>query len=143
MEELTLILDNNINGLLLKKISKLKGISKIETTNYDNIYQLDIKYNSKLISIFNIQDFLASFISFPSIISFDKNSKNKLKHQQFFLENICCEVCFKNLVKELLLTDGIEYVMSYYDDELKNINMELKYNNNIINEKEILDLLYK
>ena len=84
MEELTLILDYNINGLLLKKISKLKGISKIETTNYDNIYQLDIKYNSKLISIFNIQDFLASFISFPSIISFDKNSKNKLKHQQFF-----------------------------------------------------------
>ena len=132
MEELTLIIDcNNVN---IENLKKLNGILNIETNNYDCLFKINIKYNNELVTI---SDIIKSFINYPLIISFDKHSLNKLTSYQIFIKDLHCEECFKNIIKKLLLTEGVSYVASYYDDMITDIKVDIKYDSNIINEEEI------
>ena len=133
MEELTLIIDCN-NKINIETLKKLNGILDIETNNYDCFTNLKIKYNNELVTI---PDIIKSFTDYPLIISFDKHSKNKLTSYQIFIKDLHCEECFKNIIKKLLLTEGVSYVASYYDDDITNIKVDIKYDSSIISEEEI------
>ena len=132
MEELTLIIDcDNIN---IENLKKLNGILNIETNNYNCLTNLKIKYNNELVTI---PDIINSFTNYPLIISFNKHSKNKLSYYQIFIKDLHCEECFKNIIKKLLLTEGVFFVASYYDDSITDIRVDIKYDSNIISEEEI------
>ena len=133
MEELTLILDCN-NKISIENLKKLNGILNIETNNYDCLTNLKIKYNNELVTI---SDIINSFPNYPLIISFDKHSKNKLTNYQISIKGLHCEECFKNIIKKLLLTEGVFFVASYYDDSITDIMVDIKYDSNMISEEEI------
>ena len=137
MEELTLILDCN-NKISIENLKKLNGILNIETNNYDCLTNLKIKYNNELVTI---PDIINSFTNYPLIISFDKHSKNKLAGYQIFIKGLHCEECFKNIIKKLLLTEGVFFVSSYYDDSITDIELDIKYDSNMISEEEINNIV--
>ena len=122
----------------MRSMKELNGILDIKTNTYDCLWNINIKYNNELIMI---KDIIKVLKEFPLIISFDKHSKNKLTNYQVVIKDLCCKECFNNIIKKLLLKDGIEYVASYYDDEIKDIKIDLKYDGNVINKEEILDLI--
>ncbi len=135
MEELTLIIDGNIN---IEELKKINGIFDIEINNYDCLSKLNIKYDNELVTI---SDIIKSFPDYPLIISFDKHSKNKLTNYKIFIKDLHCEECFKNIIKKLLLNDCIFYVASYYDDNITDIKVDIKYDSNIINEEEMDNII--
>ena len=133
MEELTLILDCN-SKINIENLKKLNGILNIETNRYNCLTNLKIKYNNELVTI---SDIINSFTNYPLVISFDKHSKNKLPYYQIFIKDLHCEECFKNIIKKLLLTEGIFFAASYYYDDITDIRVDIKYDSNMISEEEI------
>lgn len=135
MSELTLIFDCDNHKELKEYLVSLNGILEVEITNIDDL-KIYVKYDSNLINLKTIKMEILLFldvIKIPSIISFNKHSKNSLSKYTIIIENLCCEYCFKGMIEELLVTDGIESAYSDFDyDNKKNVAISICYDNNLI-----------
>ena len=148
MNELTLKFDYSysLNEEFTAYILSQNGVIdvKIDKEN-DEIY---VKYDSNLISLerlnYEIQFFLG-VLNIPSLLAFNKHSKNKTSKYIMKLESVCCEYCIKNMIEELLLLDGIEKVNTNYNildvfDKDNNILFYMEYNETLIDKKTILEI---
>jgi len=134
--KLTLKYDCLINSDLKNYLLTIKGIEKVVIDD-----DICIEYDSNLISIkmivINIDLFLKT-TNVPSLIAFDKHSKNNLLEQEIILDDLCCEYCLKGSIEDLLLIDGIENVWTNYDYNKKSdIKVFIKYDNKKISEEKI------
>ncbi len=85
----------------------------------------------------------------------DKNGKNEvakinetivvdINNDKTYNKDICCEYCLKDMIKELLVVDGIESAYTDFDYVNKyNVNIFITYDDTIINEEKLIDLKNK
>jgi len=147
MSELTFKIEylNMLDKELENYICSLDGVIEVKTnTDKDEVY---IKYDSKLISIKLLVMEVKLFLSLtktPSIISFDKHSKQNSTKTSLYISDGCCEYCVKGFIEKLILIDGIERATADYEDyDFFNISIELSYDNELFNETTIKDLVKK
>ena len=80
-------------------------------------------------------------VKFPSLIGFDKHSKNKLLDYEMIINDLCCEYCLKTNIDILFETDGIESVRTDFDYiNKKDVKIFIKYDNNKIDIESIKKL---
>lgn len=138
MKELTITFDTIwINNQLVEYLSSLKGV--IETKINQSKEEIYIKYNPNLISIKILKLEILLFLDvqkIPSIIAFNKHSKNKTTKTIITIKDICCEYCFKSTIEELLMIDGIESAFSEFSNDYsksKNVIINIEYDSTLIN----------
>ena len=138
--ELTLKYDCLIDKEIKDYLLKINGIEDIKI-NLDT-GEIYIKYNNigiKLI-LMEVELFL-DVVKFPSLIGFDKHSKNKLLDYEMVINDLCCEYCLKTNIDILFETDGIESVRTDFDYiNNKDVKIFIKYDNNKIDIESIKKL---
>ena len=138
--ELTLkydcLIDKEIKGYLLK----INGIEDIKI-NLDT-GEIYIKYTNISIKLILMEvELFLDVVKFPSLIGFDKHSKNKLLDYEMIINDLCCEYCLKTNIDILFETDGIESVRTDFDYiNNKDVKIFIKYDNNKINIESIKKL---
>ena len=147
MTELTFKIEylNMLDKELEDYICSLDGVVEVKTnTDKDEIY---IKYDYKIISIMRLVMEVKLFLSLtntPSIINFDKHTKQDTTKILLNIGDGCCEYCLKGFIEKLILIDGIEQANADYKDyDFFNISIEISYDNNIFNDTTINDLASK
>lgn len=145
MKEISVNIDTWLNKELIVYLSNIKGIDFVKINDSKN--ELYIKYNENLINLKIILEEILLFLklrNIPSILSFNKYSKNSLEVSNFEIEDLCCEYCLKNIIEKLLFIDGIEECYTNFDYHNKeNISITIKYDKNLINEDTIKKIISK
>lgn len=138
--ELTLKYDCLIDKEIKDYLLKINGIEDIKI-NLDT-GEIYIKYNNISIKLILMEvELFLDVVKFPSLIGFDKHSKNKLLDYEMIINDLCCEYCLKTNIDILFETDGIESVRTDFDYiNNKDVKIFIKYDNNKINIESIKKL---
>lgn len=144
MKELTLKLEH-LYGIDEEFELYMKDFNGVEDAKYDrDTLDVYIKYDDAKISLNLIKLEVFLFLglnTIPSLLAFDKHSKNKLDIATITIKDLCCEYCLKGMVEELLFVDGIEKVETDFDYINKqDVNFSISYDQNIITEEKIREL---
>lgn len=123
----------------------MKDFNGIEEAKYDkDTLDVYIKYDETKISLNRIKLEVFLFLginTIPSLLAFDKHSKNKLEKATITIKDLCCEYCLMGMIEELLFIDGIDKVDSDFDYiNKKDVNFSISYDRNIITEDKIKEL---
>ena len=138
--ELTLKYDCLIDKEIKDYLLKINGIEDIKI-NLDT-GEIYIKYNNISIKLILMEvELFLDVVKFPSLIGFDKHSKNKLLDYEMIINDLCCEYCLKTNIDILFETDGIESVRTDFDYiNNKDVKIFIKYDNNKIDIESIKKL---
>ena len=140
--ELTLKYDCLIDKEIKDYLLKINGIEDIKI-NLDT-GEIYIKYNNISIKLILMEvELFLDVVKFPSLIGFDKHSKNKLLDYEMIINDLCCECCLKINIDKLFETEGIESVGTDFDYDYinkKDVKIFIKYDNNKINIESIKKL---
>lgn len=138
--ELTLKYDCLIDKEIKDYLLKINGIEDIKI-NLDT-GEIYIKYNNISIKLILMEvELFLNVVKFPSLIGFDKHSKNKLLDYEMIINDLCCEYCLKTNIDILFETDGIESVRTDFDYiNNKDVKIFIKYDNNKIDIESIKKL---
>ena len=138
--ELTLKYDCLIDKEIKDYLLKINGIEDIKI-NLDT-GEIYIKYNNISIKLILMEvELFLDVVKFPSLIGFDKHSKNKLLDYEMVINDLCCEYCLKTNIDILFETDGIESVRTDFDYiNKKDVKIFIKYDNNKIDIESIKKL---
>lgn len=144
MKELTLKLEH-LYGIDEEFNLYMKNFNGVEESKYDNdSLDIYIKYDESKISLNRIKLEVLFFLGLnttPSILAFDKHSKDKLSNTYITIEYLCCEYCFCGMIEELLFVNGVEKVDSDFDYiNKKNVRINVWYDERIITEEKIKEL---
>lgn len=144
MKELTLKLEH-LYGIDEEFNLYMKNFNGVEESKYDNdSLDIYIKYDESKISLNRIKLEVLFFLGLnttPSILAFDKHSKDKLSNTYITIEYLCCEYCFCGMIEELLFVEGVEKVDSDFDYiNKKNVRINVWYDESIITEEKIKEL---
>ena len=144
MKELTLKLEH-LYGIDEEFELYMKDFNGVEDAKYDrDTLDVYIKYDEAKISLNRIKLEVFLFLginTIPSLLAFDKHSKNKLDIATITIKDLCCEYCLKGMVEELLFVDGIEKLETDFDYINKqDVNFSISYDQNIITEDKIKEL---
>ena len=144
MKELTLKLEH-LYGIDEEFELYMKDFNGVEDAKYDrDTLDVYIKYDEAKISLNRIKLEVFLFLginTIPSLLAFDKHSKNKLDIATITIKDLCCEYCLKGMVEELLFVDGIEKLETDFDYiNKKDVNFSISYDQNIITEDKIKEL---
>lgn len=144
MKELTLKLEH-LYGIDEEFELYMKDFNGVEDAKYDrDTLDVYIKYDEAKISLNRIKLEVFLFLginTIPSLLAFDKHSKNKLDIATITIKDLCCEYCLKGMVEELLFVDGIEKLETDFDYINKqDVNFSISYDQNIITEEKIREL---
>ena len=144
MKELTLKLEH-LYGIDEEFELYMKDFNGVEDAKYDrDTLDVYIKYDEAKISLNHIKLEVFLFLgvnTIPSLLAFDKHSKNKLDIATITIKDLCCEYCLKGMVEELLFVDGIEKLETDFDYINKqDVNFNISYDQNIITEEKIREL---
>lgn len=123
----------------------MKDFNGIEEAKYDkDTLDVYIKYDDTKISLNRIKLEVFLFLginTIPSLLAFDKHSKNKLEKATITIKDLCCEYCLMGMIEELLFIDGIDKVDSDFDYmNKKNVKFNIMYDENIISADKIKEL---
>lgn len=139
--ELTIKLETWLHDELESYLITLNGIIEAKANIDENtIY---VKYNCSVINYNWIKSEIFVFLKIdcPSILEFDKHSKNNNSKYEFVVNDYCCEYCLKGNIEYLLSINGIEKVYSNYsDDEIENIKVSIYYDKNLITEQDLKNI---
>lgn len=148
MQELTIIIDYLEHNELKEYLMSLNGILAVTVKNNNNL-EINIKYDSQIIGIQRIRMEILLFLDIlkiPSILAFDKHSNVTTSKYQFIINDLCCEYCFKGIIDDLLLIEGIEKVTSNFNkeiweektyDEREKVMININYNSHLITLNQI------
>ena len=147
MNKLTLKIEYSdfLNKDLVDYLLSLQGVSNANV-NVDN-NEISVEYDSSIISLKVLKMEILLYldiVKIPSIISFDKHSKNNIKKDTIVVRDLCCEYCLKNMIEDLLEIDGIESAYSDFDYVNKyNVNIFITYSNELIDNDDLKELIEK
>lgn len=144
MNELTLKIDycDFIDNELKEYLISLEGVFESEVDS--SLNEIYVKYDASLINLeilkYEILAFL-SLLKIPSIIGFNKHSKNKVINYSITIKDLCCEYCLMIMIEELLSIKGIESALTNFDyHNKKDVIITIQYDKNLISEKEIKNI---
>lgn len=146
MNKLTLVLNCRMEKELKDYLLSLDGVKnvKIDSKIYWNI---DVEYDEKKINLQVLKCEIFAFLDImrlPSLINFDKHSKNRCKKHKIVIIHLCCEFCYSSFIDELFMTEGIESAFAESDDidNRENVGIEITYDETKI-DKDLIDKLEK
>ncbi len=127
-------------------LSKSYGIISADIDK--KINEIIVEYDSSKISLELLTKEILIYLGLdkiPSVIAFDKCVSNShIRKNIIVIKDICCEYCLKDMIKELLVVDGIESAYTDFDYVNKyNVNIFITYDDTIINEEKLIDLKNK
>ena len=144
MNKLTMNIEYSdfLNKDLVNYLLSLQGVTNANLNIDNNV--ISVEYDSSIISLKVLKTEILLYldiVKIPSIISFDKHSKNNIKKDVIVIKDLCCEYCLKSMIDDLFNIDGIESAYSDFDYVNKyNVNIFITYNEKLINKKKILEL---
>ena len=144
MNKLTMNIEYSdfLNKDLVNYLLSLQGVTNANLNIDNNV--ISVEYDSSIISLKVLKTEILLYldiVKIPSIISFDKHSKNNIKKDVIVIKDLCCEYCLKGMIDDLFNIDGIESAYSDFDYVNKyNLNIFITYNEKLINKKKILEL---
>ncbi len=131
-----------MNDDLAYYLKTLDGVKSVKINNEEN--EIYVEYASNIISLKLLKMEILLYldiVKIPSIVAFNKYSKNNIKEYRIVIKDLCCEYCLKGMIDDLLETDGIISAYSDFDYINKyNLNIFITYDENIINKKKIVEL---
>lgn len=146
MKKLTLELEAWDHKELKDYLLALLGVQKVNIQNLENLF-ISITYNEKLINANRIKLEIFLFLDIfriPSLVSFDKHSKEITKKYTIQIKDLCCEFCLKGMIDDLFKVNGIEKGKSSFIDNpyqsKKNVKIYISYHPQIISLQEIKKL---
>lgn len=144
MKELTLKVEH-LYGIDEEFNTYMLDFNGIEEVKIDpDTLDIYVKYDDNKISINRIKleaMFFLGLNTIPSLLAFNKHSKEQLKEAIITIESLCCEYCFRGMIEELLAIDGIDKAASNYDYvEYKNVHINISYDEKIISEEKIKEI---
>lgn len=149
MKELTIVMDSWGHKELKDYLMSLTGVSEVIVENEKEL-KIYMKYNPELITpkIIKIEiGLFLNILKIPSLIAFDKHSKNKVSEYKMVREDICCEYCFKSVIEDLFDIEGIEKVESNFDvetyDNSEEIEIKIKYDPSLISSNTMKEIELK
>ena len=127
-------------------LSNLRGVTSADIDKKTN--EIIVEYDSSKISLELLTKEILIYLGLdkiPSVIAFDKCVSNShIRKDIIVIKDICCEYCLKDMIKELLVVDGIESAYTDFDYVNKyNVNIFITYDDTIINEEKLVDLKNK
>lgn len=135
-----IILDDNLNIGIKDYLLSQSGINNVEILEKDFIIEIDIKFDNKTTPLI-IMNYIELFQNnkYDTLLSFDKENNLKTKKLNYLIEDICCEHCYKSLIRKLYENELIKSVQSNFDFNKPAINISLliEYNYNY-NETELI-----
>jgi len=142
MKKLTIELDcPPYNKELKDYLLSQEGINNYEYDIDKDI--LTVTYDSKKTSPKIIKQYIFLFldIKIPTILSFSKETNSNYSLYTITIKDLCCEYCLKSTIEDLFDINGIISAKSDFDfiNQI-NVKIFIKYDENIISKKEILDL---
>lgn len=141
MNELMLELDCFSHKDFKNYLLSLLGVFEVNIINEETLI-INIKYDPKLTNPVVLKTEVILFLDMlkvPSILSFNKHFNTKTYHYKITIKDLCCEYCFKGMIDELLMINGIEKASSTDNiyDNTKNIVINVNYDPNLIRVQNI------
>ncbi len=132
-------IENSNSKELKEYLLTQENIEKIDIIEKDWIDEIIIKHKEN-ITPFTIMKYIDLFFDNKDIMTeFDKEEKYPIKTLKYNIEDICCEMCYKDLIKKLFNNKLINSVKSNYDYEKPFFNIELSIEYDVsLKEKDII-----
>ena len=120
-----LILDDLINKELEDYLLSQEGIINVDLNNNSFLTEINIKFNNKTNPII-IMKYIELFqkYKYSVILEIDKGYIGDFKTLKYVVKDMCCDYCYKGLVKKLFDNESIKSVKSNFDFHKPAFNIE-------------------
>ena len=128
-----LILDDLINKELKEYLLEQDGINDVIVNNKEFLATLNIDYDKRItpeIIMKHIELFQKN--KYSILFEFDKGTIGDFRILKYTIDDICCEYCYKGLIKDLFENERIKSVKSNFDYNKPNFDIEfiIEYDEN-------------
>ncbi len=128
-----LIIDEVIDNELIDYLKQQEGIVSVDYSVKDFFTTINIEINNETepeLIIKYIELYLKPSNSI--LFEFDKDIKGNYKELKYTVDDMCCEYCYKGLVKLLFEDKNIKSAKSNFDYKKSAFNIEftIEYNDN-------------
>ena len=128
-----LILDDLINKELKEYLLEQDGINNVIVSNKEFLTTLNIDYDKRItpeIIMKHIELFQKN--KYSILFEFDKGTIGDFRILKYTIDDICCEYCYKGLIKDLFENEKIKSVKSNFDYNKPNFDIEfiIEYDEN-------------
>ncbi len=144
MCRVTLELNCWMHDELKDYLLSLEGIKKVEVDSEENVF-ISVEYDEEIIDTKVLKYEIFTFLDvmrIPSLLSFDKHPKDKIKEHTFVIKHLCCEFCYSSFIDDLFMTDGIESASANKNDvdNRENVPVVVTFNPRLVDEEKILKI---
>jgi len=128
-----LILDDLINKELKEYLLEQDGINNVIVSNKEFLTTLNIDYDKRItpeIIMKHIELFQKN--KYSILFEFDKGTIGNFRILKYTIDDICCEYCYKGLIKDLFENEKIKSVKSNFDYNKSNFDIDfiIEYDEN-------------
>jgi len=138
-------LDSKLGDELKIFLLEQVGIVSVNFIVFDKslVTELNIKFNDQTspLTIMRYIDLFQNY-NYSMMLEFDKENDNEFKTLKYVVDDMCCENCYKSLVKDLFENNSIKSVKSNFEFNKPAFNIEfiIEYNQNC-EEKELIEYI--
>lgn len=140
MNKLTIKLNYFLDYGLIKYLKTFNGVKQVYINDKED--EISIEYEKKLTNIKLIKQQIELYlkINIPSLIGFDKHSKEILKTYKMNINDFCCEYCMAVMIEDLIEIEGIENAHFEISYETKKSIITINYDKKQITKDKIIEL---
>ena len=122
-----LLIDDSFVNLELKDyLLSQKGITYVAIEENKFLSEIIINHNNKTTPLVIMMDIeLFQNYNHSVLVEFDKEDNEECNTLKYVIEDMCCEYCYKGLVRELFNNKNIKSVKSNFDFKKPAFNIEL------------------
>lgn len=137
-----LLLDDIINDEIKEYLLTQVGINNVKLKKENFKTEINIAYDSN-ISPLIIMKYIDLFTqsNIPLLLEFNKGLKTKNKKLKYIVNDICCEYCYKSLIKNLFENEFINSVKSNFDTYCSAFNIELEIEYTHYTKNELIEMI--
>lgn len=137
-----LLLDDIINDEIKEYLLTQVGINNVKLKKENFKTEINIAYDSN-ISPLIIMKYIDLFTqsNLPLLLEFNKVLKTKNKKLKYIVNDMCCEYCYKSLIKNLFENEFINSVKSNFDTYCSAFNIELEIEYTHYTENELIEII--
>lgn len=137
-----LIFDDNFNQEIKQYLLGQPGINDVNIIDNEITTEININYENTtpLIILKYIEIFQNN--KYNTLFSFDKENISEVKELKYLIDDICCEYCYKSLMRKLFENEFIKSAKSNFDFNKPAYNIELviEYKNDY-NENKLIEYI--
>ena len=138
-----IVLDDWVNEEIKEYLLIQEGITDVSISFKKFLTILNIEYNNKVTPEIIIKYIeLLQEKNYPILFEFDKGNINNYKKMKYLIHDMCCEYCYKGLVKDLFENKKIKSVKSNFDfyKPAYDIELTIEYSDDY-SENEVIEYI--